>query len=120
MPSFDISTENGVTVIALGPEYESIFGSELGQFQEIIDLAETIDPPRVVVDLGQTNYFGSGFLGLLVQLAKRVKRHPGGQFGVCHVTGLCRDIIQGTRMDHYFDVFETRTDAIGSYSAPSE
>ena len=119
MQSIDISCENGVTVVTLGPEYESIFGAELGHFQEVIDLADSVDPPLLVMDLRHSNYFGSGFLGILVQMAKQVKKRPGGQFGVCHVTGLCRDIIIGTRMEHYFDLFETREAAIAAYSQPT-
>ncbi len=116
MQSIDITCENGVTVVTLGPAYESIFGAELGHFQEVIDLADAVDPPSLVMDLRHSNYFGSGFLGILVQMAKQIKKRPGGQFGVCHVTGLCRDIIIGTRMEHYFDLFETRQDAIAAYS----
>jgi anti-anti-sigma factor len=116
MPSIDISCENGVTVATLGQEYESIFGAELGHFQDVIALADSVDPPLLVLDLRHTTYFGSGFLGILVQIAKQIKRRPGGQFGVSNVTGLCKDILIGTRMEHYFDLFDTREDAVARYS----
>ena len=116
MQSIDVTCENSVTVVTLGPEYESIFGAELGHFQDVISLADSVEPPLMVMDLRHSNYFGSGFLGVLVQMAKQIKKRPGGQFGVCQVTGLCRDILIGTRMEHYFDLFDTREDAIAAYS----
>jgi anti-anti-sigma factor len=116
MRSIDITCENGVTVATLGLEYESIFGAELGHFQDVVSLADSVDPPRLVLDLRHTSYFGSGFLGILVQLAKQIKRRPGGQFGVSNVSGLCKDIITGTRMEHYFDLFDTKEDAVARYS----
>lgn len=116
MQSIDISCENGVTLATLGPEYESIFGAELGHFQDLVSLADSVDPPLVVIDLRNSNYFGSGFLGILVQMAKQIKKRPGGQFGVSNVTGLCKDILIGTRMEHYFDLFDTREAAIAKYS----
>jgi len=54
----DISTQNGITVISLGPEYENLDEPGLEGLKEtVLEVARTCDPPFVVLDLSHTKFF---------------------------------------------------------------
>lgn len=115
-----ICQKPGLTIVTLGSEFESITHTALAHFDEVLDLASTLEPPRMVVHLGHTNYMDSAFLGVLFELQRRLTARPGGKFGVSNALPHCREVFATTKMDTLFDLFDTCEEAIHSYSFDCE
>jgi anti-anti-sigma regulatory factor len=116
----EMTSEQGVTIISPGPDYDSIYESSLSQFDHILDLAKTVEPPRMIMDLTHTEYFGSAFLGLLIRISNRLTVQRKGRFGVCHLSKFCRTVITVSKVDTLFELFETRADAIAAFTKDDE
>ena len=58
-----VTCEEGVTVITLGPEYETLEETELETLKgALLEVAEQANPPVVVFDLSQLRFFGSALI----------------------------------------------------------
>ena len=113
----DITKQNGVTVVALGPEYESLDEHGLDDLKDaILSVADTADPPRVVLDLSHTQFFGSAFIEVLFRTWTRLNARDGGKFAISGVTSYCADVIEVTHLDRLWDFFPSRDEAIASLS----
>jgi anti-anti-sigma regulatory factor len=116
----EIMTEQGVTIVCPGPDYDSIYESSLRQFDGILDLAKTVDPPKLILDLAHTDYFGSAFLAFLIRVSNRLSVQRKGRFGICHLSKFCRAVITAAKMDKLFDLYETRSDALAAFTKSEE
>ncbi len=106
--------QDGVTVIELGPSYESLDDDTLDEIGGLLlTEAMTADPPRVVVDLTGTTYFGSTFIELLVRAWKRL-RERDGSLVFCGVQPLCAEILQVSRLDTLWQICDTQAEAVAA------
>lgn len=112
----EIVQESGVTVVNPGPESSSIYESSLSEFDEVLELANSVDPPRMVMDLTHTNFCGSAFLGLLVRLSNRVSSKEGGRFAVCGLSKYVNTLVTTSKLHLVFEVFPNRDEAIAQMS----
>ncbi len=71
--------------------------------------------PHVVFDLGQTPYFDSTGLELLLDLRDRCTAR-GGALVVAAPNALCRDVLHVTRLDREFDLYDDPVSAAGSFA----
>ena len=111
-----IVQECGVTVVALGPEYENLDEPLLDRLRSaILDAADRADPPRLLVDLSHTKFFGSSFIEILVEAWKRI-RERGGVFSLCGVDMYCADVLRVTRLDQVWPMYPTRDEAVQALS----
>lgn len=109
----DISHENGVTIVALGADYESLEEPTLDDVKEVLlEIAKTAEPPRVVLDLSHTKFFGSAFIEVLFRVWNRLNGRKGGAFAISGLTPHCRDVIEVTHLDRLWHIFPTREDAV--------
>jgi anti-anti-sigma factor len=107
-----ISKDDEVTVIALGPEYESLDESGLEDLRTVIlDVAQTADPPLVVLDMSHTKFFGSAFIEVLFRTWNRLNAREGGKFCLSGLTPYCREVIDITHLDRLWHVCNTRDEA---------
>ena len=67
--------------------------------------------PLVVFDLGHLQIFGSVFLALLLRCQKLVRTH-GGEMVLCCLTPAARQLLQLTRVDSLWAIYETRPEAL--------
>jgi len=110
-----VTRQQGVTVIALGPEYENLDDAELENLKGVLlDTAVEADLPLVVVDLSRLGYFGSSFIEALICVWKHLNARPGGRMSLCGLTANCREVVGITHLDQLWSVFETREDAVRS------
>jgi anti-anti-sigma factor len=79
----------------------------------LLDLVDRAQPPVVVLDLSQTDYFDSRFIETMVRAWNRIKRRDG-RFAVCGLKPFCREVIQTTKLDTIWDVFATRDEAVAA------
>jgi len=112
----DIFREAGVTIIHLGPSYNSLDDEAMMEFGGAL-LAEAThaDPPRLVVDLSQTEYIGSSFLELLVRAWKRIKARDGA-LALCEARPFCLEVLEHTRLNRLWPAYSTREEAVAALS----
>ena len=108
-----ISRDHDVTVVALGPEYESLDEFELDDLRDaLLKIASTADPPRVVLDLSHTRFFGSAFIELLFRAWNRLNSRNSGKFAISGLTPYCKEVIEITHLDQLWDVYDTTQQAV--------
>jgi anti-sigma B factor antagonist len=110
-----ITREQGVTVIALGPEHENLDIAELENLKGILSkTAVEADLPLVVLDLSRLGYFGSSFIEAMICVWKHLHARPGGRMSLCGLTSSCREVVGITHLDQLWSVFDTREEAVHS------
>jgi anti-anti-sigma regulatory factor len=102
-------------VVAPGPEYDTIYEGVLRQFDVLLDLAKSCEPPLLLIDLRHTNYVGSAFLGLILRVSNVITVQRHGRLGVCHLTRFCKTIFETTKMEMLCEQFDTREEAIAAF-----
>jgi anti-anti-sigma factor len=113
----EIRKQDGVTVIALGPEFETLDEWGLDALgKSMLDAAEDADPPKVVVDLANVKFFGSSFIEILFRVWNRLNTRDGGQFGISGLAPYCREILEVTHLDKLWRLYESETDAVAGMS----
>jgi len=109
-----ISRQQDVTVVELGPSYQSL---DAGVLQDVTGVllteATRADPPRMVLDLSATSYLGSAFIELLVRAWKRLTER-GGTMVLCGLRPYCAEVLRVTRLDHLWKTFPTRDQAVAA------
>ena len=114
-----IDRRDGVTVIGLGPEYENLDESLLdGLRANILEATDAADPPRVVLDLSHTKFFGSAFIEIMFRAWNRVNAR-GGTFALSGLTPYCAEIIEVTHLDRLWKIFPDRDAAVAALNTPS-
>ena len=70
---------------------------------------------HLVIDFAGVEFVDSSFLGLLVHVLKRVAA-SGGDVRLCNLTPSIQSILSMTRLDVVFRAFDSRPDAVDSFS----
>lgn len=118
--SVQVTREDDVTVIALGPEYENLDEHLLDEHlldelrEEILKLTDEAEPPLVVLDLSHTKFFGSAFIEILFRTWKRLNERDGGKFAISGLTPYCREVIEITHLNQLWSVFDSRVEAVAA------
>ncbi len=107
-----------VTLVTLGREFETIYQAELSLLDDIVNLARTIDPPQLVVDISTVEYFGSAFIGLLIRLCEIIEAREGGRFAVSSPTSFGEMALKSTKVTEIFKVHGSTDDAVKSMHKP--
>jgi len=108
----EIEVRNGVTVIQLGPDYDNLGDSLLDALQVVLlECARKADPPKVVIDLSHTVFFGSAFLEILLKMWKELSEREGNAFALSGLSANCAEVLQVTQLDSLWQIFKTHEDA---------
>lgn len=106
------TTPDGVTIVALGPEYENLNEPLLADLEGfLLETADRIEPPILVLDLSHTRFFGSAFLEVLFRVWSRLKKRRNGRFALCGLTEYCQEVIDTTHLDRLWTVSADRRSA---------
>ena len=108
--------QDGVTIVVFGREFERITEDRIpAATQALLSATESeTSPPRVVVDLSNTTFFGSSFIESLFRAWNRIHVKTGGRFVLCGLTPYCAEILQITNLDQLWPMCPTREDAIAA------
>jgi anti-anti-sigma factor len=68
---------------------------------------------NVIVDLRNTSYFGSDFIGVLLKVWRRV-RSRDGRFAICNMTEGENDILSICELDKLWKIYPTLEEAKAS------
>jgi len=110
----EIVIQDGVTVISLGAEYESLEEAQLDQLRELLlATVQQADPPWVVLDLSHTRFFGSSFIEVMFRLANRIEARQG-RFAISGLTPYCAEVLRVTHLDRLWRTYPNRDAAIAA------
>ncbi len=88
---------------------------DLEYIREVADelhvIAESIDPPFVVIDFERVRYLSSSALGVLVSLSEKV-RERNGELGVTNVSEEIYGVFELTHMPRLLRMFDSTPEAI--------
>ncbi|MDY0167885.1 MAG: STAS domain-containing protein [Thermoguttaceae bacterium] len=111
-----LARQNEVTVIELGPAYDSLDDAALDELGSLLlTKAATAEPPYLVLDLSKTDFVGSLFIELLVRAWKRLSER-GGAFALCCVHPFCEEVLKITHLNTLWESFPNRGSAVESLS----
>lgn len=113
---FETDQIDGVTIVRLGHEFASVYEGELKELAGILDLADSSEPPRLVLDLSGTQYFGSAFIGFLIAVATRMASRPAGRFAIAGASDFARVALATTRSDQLIEIFDSVEAAVSAQS----
>ncbi len=102
----EIQQVHGVTVICPGEDYANLYESLLENLSIATQLAQTITPPRMVMDLRHVKFVGSAFLGFAVSLHKTLGAREGGRFALCELSPFCYTALTVSRLETVLDLFD--------------
>ena len=114
--NYEISTTSGVTIITLGSKLASAYESILVDLDEIPELAGSIDPPHMMINLAAIEYCGSAFVGFLFKLAGILRHRDGGEFAVCCPNNFTKMVLSTTKSEEMFSIFDSVDDGIARLS----
>lgn len=111
-----VSQERNVTIVKVVQQCGSIDDVTTEKMAVLLSTcAELAEPPLMVIDFSDTNFFGAAFVGTLVRTLKRLKAR-GGRLGFCNLAPMCSHVLRLVRLDAHFEVFFTRQEAIDAFA----
>jgi len=112
-----VTRDNGVTIVELGPSYAALDYQVLQDLGEVLlSQASYADPPMVIVDMSATTYVGSSFIELLVRAWKRLK-HRNGMMALCALQPFCREVMRIARLDTIWPIYADRDEAMSALAS---
>jgi anti-anti-sigma factor len=112
-----VTHDCGVTVIHLGPNYDSFNEELLGEVQSLLlEQAYTAEPPWLVLDFTATTYVCSPFLESIVRCWKRLKQRDG-RMALAGASGIVADVFHAVHFDRIWRVFQTPGEAVAELVA---
>jgi anti-anti-sigma factor len=113
----ETTTQNGVTVVRLGDGCDAI---DEGNVEEVnaflLELAQSADPPTIVIDLSRITFFASSFIEVLFRVWNRLNRRQG-HFALCGLTQYCGEVIHVSRLDTLWDLYPDAASAVSALEA---
>lgn len=80
------------------------------QMQRLYSAVDEDDVSQVIVDMRNTSYFGSDFIGVLLKIWRRIRSRDGG-FALCNMTEGENDILSICELDKLWKIYPTLADA---------
>jgi anti-anti-sigma regulatory factor len=111
----EVSVDSGVTIISLGPAFETVDEQTLdnGLRDALLELTQAVEPPLVVLDLAFTRFFGSSFIEVVFRIWHRLQARAGGNFALAGLSPYCLEVLKVTHLDSLWRHFPTRAEAVG-------
>ncbi len=101
-----------VVIVAMSGEVDT---SSVGNLNAIFDDLVTGGEQNYVIDLAQVTFMDSSGLAALARLYKRI-RIGNGDVRLCSLRSDMQRIIELTRFDRVFDIFDSREAAVASFT----
>lgn len=110
----DISVE-GLDNVTLVEADGRIDGMNAGQLGSALNEQIDADKRQIVLDLSKVEYMSSAGLRELVNGLKKVKR-VGGDIRIAQPSPRVREVLEMAGLDTIFLIFDTRNEAVASYT----
>jgi len=103
---------NDITLIVIRGEV----GTEtVNQFKEKMDQVVNDGKKKLIVDLQEVNYLNSMGLGVFAATLKKLKK-SNGDLKLINLSPTVQELLERSRLDKVFDVFESEEEAVKSFS----
>lgn len=113
----NVLVSRGVTVVELSRTYDSLDEPATVRLEALLrDLAETAEPPLMVLDMSRTTSIGSTFVGVLFAASKRLRRRQG-HLALSNVETNCAEVLHVVRSVAMFKSFAARDEAVDEIAA---
>ena len=110
----EVLTRDGVTIAMLGAEYDNLEPAALEAASEhLLELAQEIDPPLLVIDMTRTEFFGSSFLGSLFRVWRRLATR-GGKMSSCCAKDVVGEVLTVTQVEKLWSVHPDQDAAVAA------
>lgn len=110
--AFRIERRGEVAVVIPSSEIETLQWELIEQAADLVlDPISRMNPPLVVWDLGEVEFFGSVFLSLLLRTWKAVAQH-GGTMVLCRPSRRARELLKMTALDTLWAIYDTTEEAL--------
>jgi len=107
----DVTKENGIVIVAVEGDIDVETAPQLRErFDELLAEGEH----SYVIDMAGVEFMDSSGLAAFVRLFKRV-RIGEGDVRLCGLRPEVSKIMELTRLNRVFDIFETRAEAVESF-----
>lgn len=87
-----------------------VFDTNASQMQRVYSAVDEDSVSNVIIDLHNTSYFGSDFIGVLLKVWRRVRSRDGG-FAICHMSDNENEILAVCELDKLWKIYPTLDDA---------
>lgn len=108
----NIVKQQDVTVVELGAEYNGL-ADPTDLIASMLAAADEAEPPKMVLDLSQTEYFDSQFVEVMIRIWKRISQR-GGEMMLCGLRPFCADVIRILKLDSVWAIHNTRDEAVAA------
>ncbi|MCP4783204.1 MAG: STAS domain-containing protein [Fuerstiella sp.] len=109
-----VSFADGVFVITLGPEYSHLHENMLDNLALLPMLADSIVPPRMVIDMAPVQFIGSALIGHLVAISQRLSAREEGALGLCNLNKFCKTALSVSNLDSMMQTFDSPEAAVAT------
>jgi anti-anti-sigma factor len=82
--------------------------------KQLVGVIEDQDVKRMIIDLNEMEYGGTPVLSLLVHVYLKAKRRQK-HLRLCDVHPYVEEVLKKTRLDHIFEIFKNRQDALKDF-----
>lgn len=93
-----IYTQRDVFIVELGTEYSHLYESLLDGLTILPLLAESVDQPRLVIDMKNVKFIGSAVIGHFVTVSKKLAER-GGRLMLANTNQFCRAAVKLSNLD---------------------
>ena len=116
---FSVERE-GDTLILVLPGTDITFADEevLTEVDEVLYRLRESGARNLLVDFGQTAYFGSIILGSILKMGTRL-RDSGGGFALCNLSENGREMLRIAKFDTLWSIYATRDEALQALHNPA-
>lgn len=117
--SMNVTEQDGVSVVKFGSDYAYIDERVLDDVQKfLLDTADRAEPPKLLLNLADTEFFGSAFIEVIFRAWNRLKAR-NGRLGLCELTPYCAEVIDITHLDRVWTITRTQDEAIAALNGES-
>ena len=106
-----------VTIVVCGDEMkhlDEVNVAEIGQ--KLLQVAESLPYPLMILDLHATEFFGSSFIESLFRVWKKLNLKPAAKFGLAGLQPYCREVLEVTHLDRLWPLFDDREAAAEAFN----
>lgn len=110
---FDVAREDGITIAMFRQSFSQLDEMSIDIVNRRLgELVATLQPPTLILDMSQVEFFGSSFIESVFRAWKRLQGRPGAKFALCRLQPYCREVLEVTHLDQLWTLCGTREEAI--------
>ncbi len=118
LPLTQISRIGTVTVITFTPRCNHLDETIVEAVgRDVMDVVGSANPPKLVLDLTATEFFGSSFIEVMFRAWNRLHKQPGGAMALAGLATYCQEVLEITHLDKLWTTYPTAEAAAAAISA---